>query len=123
MIGYSSDAGEIANDLAHVGRIWAGAMPPGTSEPGRRGRLDAAAFSTLVVLDGGGAPLRLGSSEAMRRKQARGRGLDPSWIGCRLAAGEIERGGWLRWEMQLDGWINQKQWGLAGIENKESGGG
>jgi hypothetical protein len=52
MIGYSSDAGEIANDLAHVGRIWAGAMPPGTSEPGRRGRLDAAAFSTLVVLDG-----------------------------------------------------------------------
>ena len=26
----------------------------------------------------------------------RGRGLDPSWIGCRLAAGEIERGGWPR---------------------------
>ena len=47
----------------------------------------------LVVLDDGGAPLQLGSSEATRRKQARGRGLDPSWIGRRLAAGEIERGG------------------------------
>ena len=52
MIDYSSDAGQVAADLAHVGRIWGGAMPSGTGEPGRRGRLDAAVFSTLVVLDG-----------------------------------------------------------------------
>ena len=65
-------------------------------ELGHEGSAGVARCRRLVVLDGGGAPLLLGSSEATRRKQARGRGLDPSWIGRRLAAGEIERGGWPR---------------------------
>lgn len=46
---YSSDAGEIALDLASLGRILAGDMPG----QALRDRLNAAVFAVLVLLDGG----------------------------------------------------------------------
>src|SRR3954469_6444493 len=56
-----ADLREIVLDLVHNGRTWSGALPPEFDDTSTRRRIEGAAFSFLVMIDGdaGPGPLRL----------------------------------------------------------------
>lgn len=48
----SQDVDEIARSMVYDGRIWCGGLPPEFGDTSLRARLDGAAFSLLVMVDG-----------------------------------------------------------------------
>ncbi|HKS98357.1 MAG TPA: hypothetical protein VJT31_02410 [Rugosimonospora sp.] len=57
----TADLHDVVFDLVHNGRTWCGSLPPEFGDTSTRRRLEGAAFSVLVMIDGdaGPGPVRL----------------------------------------------------------------